>query len=312
MTQLSDEILIAYADGELARDQMQVVDDVLFADPEALQHLHRLQEDNQKLSRAFDSMLEAEVKHYAARQALPTPATPRIDNQDSQTQKSPSGYVVPAIAASALLVCAGAVGGYLANTGSTTEGGHGDPFGGNSFWNNEQVSAETARSKALFKALKPPQTTASTTQLKPGSVKKWFESVADRHRRDAARMLDQYSGKSRNPELALFNFPNKEVAPSIIPVLKEEGLVFVGASPVQIAGHSYARLAYRDKNNGAVPVGLYVGREKGGSLTLERGYRGDDNYVRWRQGGHSFMLIGAVPHWRLIVLCVAVQRQLVE
>ena len=46
---------------------------------------------------------------------------------------------------------------------------------------------------------------------------------------------------------------------------------------------------------GRCRVGLYVGTNKGGSLTLERGYDGDDNYVRWTQGRRSYMLIGPVP-----------------
>ena len=98
----------------------------------------------------------------------------------------------------------------------------------------------------------------------------------------------------------------------MIPVLKEDDLTFVGASPVRIGGQTYARLVYRDISNGAVPVTLYIGKTRGGTLTLERGYRDNDNYVRWSQDDYSYMLIGAVPHWRLIVLSVAVQRQLVR
>ena len=144
-------------------------------------------------------------------------------------------------------------------------------------------------------------------------AKRWYEAIADQHKRDAVFLLDQYDGKSRNRELALFQFSKTDIAPTMIPHLNEEELVFVGASPVQIDRQNYARLAYRDIGNGAVPVGLYVGHcQQGGSLTLERGYRGDDNYVRWTQGKRSYMLIGPVPHWRLIVLSVAVQRQLVQ
>ena len=74
-------------------------------------------------------------------------------------------------------------------------------------------------------------------------------------------LIDQYDGKSRNKELALFQFNNSEVAPALIPVLKEEQLVFIGASPLLTGGQHYARLTYRDINNGAVPGGPLCGDE---------------------------------------------------
>jgi hypothetical protein len=157
-----------------------------------------------------------------------------------------------------------------------------------------------------------PKTTAATSVQPVLRAGRWYEEVAGRHQKDATLLIDRYDGKSRNPELALFQLAGSDAAPAQIPVLKDEQLVFIGASLEKIAGEDFACLIYRDRANGSVPVGLYVGHNKGGSLTLERGYKGDDNYVRWTQGKHSYMLIGPVPHWRLIVLSVAVQRKLVQ
>ena len=211
-----------------------------------------------------------------------------------------------------MLIGVGALGGYLAGNSSNIGAAGGDPFSAENFWNKDQMKAEEARAKSFFKGIKEPQTTAATKLPRVGLEKRWYEAVADQHKRDAVFLLDQYDGKSRNRELALFQFSKKDIAPLMIPVLKDEELIFVGASPVNINGADYARLAYRDIANGAVPVGLYVGRASGGSLTLERGYRDNDNYVHWTLGKRSYMLVGPVPHWRLIVLSVAVQRQLVQ
>jgi anti-sigma factor RsiW len=311
MTQLSDEILIAYADGELGMAQMQVVDEVLADDKVTQQRLERFKATSKRLSQAFSSMLQAEAKQAAANRLVSTPSQPPHLPQEVEEKTSPN-ILVPAVAAGILLVAVGAIGGYMA--GNTPGDGisDGDVFATSNFWNKEQLKKEEVKTKALLGRVNEPKTTAATNR--GGSVlqKRWYELVAARHKADAVHLLDQYDGKSRNRDLALFQFSKTDIAPTLIPILKEEELVFVGASPLKINGQNYARLAYRDLSNGAVPVGLYVGHAKGGSLTLERGYRGDDNYVRWTQGPRSYMLIGAVPHWRLIVLSVAVQRQLVQ
>ena len=326
MTQLSNEILIAYADGELGVAQVDVIDKVLAADRVTQKQLEQTQSTSARLSQAFSSMLQAEAKQVAIDRASDVPVQP-VRPIKSAPSKPLQNIMVPAMAAGVLLVSVGAIGGYLA--GNTPGGGvASDPFD-NGFWNKERLTSEQVRSKSMFaelnakkttekskaeisKAAVVPETTASTNRSKAGSLEKWYDSVAVRHKTDAAQLLDQYNGKSRNYELALFQFTNTDIAPTMIPKLRDEQLTFAGASPVQIGGQKYARLTYRDTSNGALPVGLYVGNQKGGSLTLERGYRGDENYVRWRQGERSYMLIGAVPHWRLIVLCVAVQRQLVQ
>ena len=320
MTELSDEILIAYADGELGDAQIRVVEGVFAADGVTHRQFQQLQSTGQRLSQAFSSMLQAEAKQVAIDRAANVPV--HVEQTVSTISESPrQNFLVPAMAAGVVLVSLGAVGGYLAGNTSSGDGRIDDPFA-NSFWKNERVSSEQERSKVLSNRLKAstttapittaPITTAATNRPRAGSPEKWYESVAARHKSDATRLLDQYTGKSRNYELALFQFTNTNIAPSMIPILRDEGMTFVGASPVDIKGQKYARLAYRDKSNGAVPVGLYVSNQSGGSLTLERGYRGKENYVRWRQGKRSYMLIGAVPHWRLIVLCVSVQRQLVR
>lgn len=311
MTQLSDEILIAYGDGELDPVQAQLVKDVFAADNVALERFQQLQDSGRTLTQAFASMLQAESKQLASEQlgagqppSRPVPAA----------CKERTSYTIgaPALIAAVLFLSIGAIGGYLA--GNSSEGGRtGDLLAIDDFWNTEQKTGGKPPSSPLQRDLanRAPETTAATLPDKP-SAKKWYENIVLQHQIDAPALLDQYKGKTRSRELALFQFPQKDIAPALIPQLKAEDLLFVGASPVRAGKKSYARLVYRDVRNGSLPVVLYVGPAQGGSLTLERGYMGDNNYVRWVQGGRSYLLVGTVPHWRLIVLSVAVQRQLVR
>ena len=333
MTQLADEILIACADGELSPEQRRLVDGVMLADPLARERFEQQMGLNERLAQAFASMLEAQ-----ARQAAVEQMSAGVQQESSREMALPEKQVgsnkkLLVVAAAVVLLAAGGMGGYLAGLGSGASGGRSDPFGSGAFWQAEQTRHEDQRSIALRRKLAAvqkvhmqpntaptgaaptgtvPIITAATNRRKARAQGLWYEAVAARHKRDAALLVDRYDGKSRNPELALFQLANSSVAPARIPVLKDEQLVFVGASLEKIAGADYACLIYRDRKNGSVPIGLYVSDSKGGSLTLERGYRGDDNYVRWTQGAHSYMLIGPVPHWRLIVLSVAVQRKIVQ
>jgi len=321
MTQLADEILIAYADGELGTAQTRLVDGVLHADSHTLERFQGQLGLNKLLTKTFSSMLQAETRQAAAefmanrRSRVERPSIPQPEIIDKIVRKK---LMAPTFAVGAMLLAVGGLGGYMAGHGGTGAISGADPFASRNFWQNELVKREDRRSTELMKNISSakttgaPETTAATGQLDRASGRRWYQAIASRHKKDAAQLIDHYEGKSRNRELALFQFNNKDVAPALIPALDEDQLVFIGASPVRIGGQQYARLTYRDINNGAVPVGLYVGAKNGGSLTLERGYDGDDNYVRWTQGQHSYMLIGPVPHWRLIVLSVAVQRQIVQ
>ncbi len=327
MTQLADEILIAYADGELGRGQTRLVDGVLNADSHTLERFQDQLGLNKLLTKTFSSMLQAETRQAAVefmsdrakkaeRQAMPQP---EVISKPAMIQKSVGKKMMAqTFAAGAMLLAVGGLGGYMAGQGGAGANSGADPFASRNFWQNEQVKREEKRSSELMKniaSVKPtgaPETTAATVVLNRPATKRWYETIASRHKKDAVQLIDKYDGKSRNKELALFQFNNQDVAPALIPALDDDQLVFIGASPIRIDGQQYARLTYRDVNNGGVPVGLYVGTKNGGSLTLERGYDGDDNYVRWTQGQHSYMLIGPVPHWRLIVLSVAVQRQIVQ
>ena len=320
MTQLADEILIAYADGELNPEQCHLVEGVMGSDPLTRERLERQLVLNERLSQAFSLMLEAQARQAAVEQmsaglAIAGPS----DEKAPPHQTARSGKKGVVLTAAALLLSAGAIGGYLAaGLGSEGPGRPSDPFAKEAFWQSKQTRLEEQRALALRRKLAEvpktqiPNITAATNTQRPSPQGHWYEAVAARHKQDAARLIDRYKGKSHNPELALFQLAGHAAAPARIPALQDEQLLFIGASLERIAGEDYACLIYRDRKNGSVPVGLYVSRNKGGSLTLERGYRGEDNYVRWTQGAHSYMLIGPVPHWRLIVISVAVQRKIVQ
>ena len=110
MTQLSDEILIAYADGELGPSQIRVVDGVLASDRVTNKQFAQVQLTNKRLSQAFATMLQAQARQGEIDRA------PREDKSVPQGQKlvgkkRPGLILAPAIAASIVLIGVGALGG---------------------------------------------------------------------------------------------------------------------------------------------------------------------------------------------------------
>lgn len=86
MTELNDELLVAYADGQLAQDQLRAVERVLSHDPFAARRVAALREANLHFERVFDAMLHGEE--------------PEIEDEpgdeDAEMDEGPPSAAVPA------------------------------------------------------------------------------------------------------------------------------------------------------------------------------------------------------------------------
>ncbi len=67
MTELSDDLLLAYVDGQLAHKKREAIDRVLEKDGEAAGRVDALRQAQQKLESAFDDMLRSEWSEIDAR-----------------------------------------------------------------------------------------------------------------------------------------------------------------------------------------------------------------------------------------------------
>jgi anti-sigma factor RsiW len=308
MTQLSDEILIAYADGELGDAQVHAVNGVLTADPETFARLRLLQPSRQRLVQAFQSMLLAERREQAAIRAAEVVAQPKDMSPPPMVRAERGSRLAPAAVAGVLLLALGGVVGYLA---ARVPPHGGAELANGSFWDETEVQAEKKRTEELIKTIPGGNNTAAIDERgAEGDGLAWYQQVALQHGKGADGWLSSLGNSNRNPELALFQLGNSGVAPDAVPDLNREELLFLGAESLAVNGQPYARLAYRDLRQGALGVGLYVGAGPDGSPSIERGSEQGLNYVHWAQGKRRYELIGAVPHWRLMVVAAAVQKQL--
>jgi anti-sigma factor RsiW len=66
MTELSDELLVAYVDGQLARDQTRAVDKVLDQDDVVAKRVEALKDAHSRFEFAFEAILAGEVGEVMA------------------------------------------------------------------------------------------------------------------------------------------------------------------------------------------------------------------------------------------------------
>ena len=73
MTELSDELLVAYVDGQLARKQSNAVEQVLAQDDVIARRVKVLKDAHRRLEAAFEAILAGEEAEAASHPIPPTP-----------------------------------------------------------------------------------------------------------------------------------------------------------------------------------------------------------------------------------------------
>ena len=102
MTELSDELLVAYVDGQLARKQTRAVEKVLEQDDVIARRVDALKDAHSRLEAAFEAILAGEEADAAAR---PVPQAPGLFIAWDTLAKG--GLAAAGIAAALILVVAG-------------------------------------------------------------------------------------------------------------------------------------------------------------------------------------------------------------
>lgn len=261
MSELSDELLVAYVDGQLARDQSAAVKRVVDFDDVAGKRVLGLKRANARLEEAFDAMLR---EHR--------------EQTDEETQE-PSGETEPDAGAmigrsSALAVFLGAHGalvliagalavlllgvgaGYLINTSSTAR--FGQPVA------------------------------TSSEQPAPG----WQREIALAQGLIGREALEVSLESQANPDLVRFQLAGVIGPNVVIPDLKSQGLRFVRAQVLRRSGEPIAQISYLPETG--PPVALYAkaqatGQAGEGSLT-----QGGVRTRAWVHNGIAYMLAAAL------------------
>lgn len=286
MTELSDELLVAYVDGQLARDQSRAIKRVLDNDEVAAARVEALRATQRRLEAAFDAMLADELDTLTGKPGEPKafPAEPRIQ---FARRTEPRGRWPVWVASIAFgLLAAGAWAPYFVPVG-------------------ELLPVPDAP-----KPVAEPVTTAAIPAAPevPEGPTGWVADMAAGHALLARESLEVSPASQGNAELAYFQLSKAIGGALIIPDLTGEGLDFRRAQLLRLDEEPVAEIAYLPKTG--APLTLYA-RAGGASetpFTFER--TKDTTLVSWDQNGVSLLIAARMPQDRLEPVAASVYDQM--
>lgn len=277
MTELSDELLVAYVDGQLAHDQSLAVERVLRNDEVAARRVEEMQVAHSRLEAAFEAMLANELDTLVG-VAGPVPqAEPALEPRRSWSLFHHGGAMAVIGIALAMLT-AGAVAGY-----------------------NLRAMPEPV-------ALVPPEKVPFVTgSLAP---RDWQDDLVIAHGLLSRDSLSVGLESQANLELLGFHLGNVVGTELQIPDLGPFGLTFKRAQLLERKDQAIVQLAYLPLKGD--PVALYAQWDKGDDSAAKLTQNDDLSAAQWRQGNITYLLAGRMDPAAMEKLAGNVRTQIAE
>jgi len=274
MQKPSDELLIAYLDGEVDAETAAELRAALARDPALAAEAEALRESAAALRLAFDDVLHESVPERliaAARGATPVEKVVRFP--EARTQKEAparrrwTGWAALPMAASlAGLLVGGGLGYVIA----------------------------TSREPVQVAQTQPPQ--PSPVQQASSTSSNWIGNIAGYHRMlvnagsDDAGLVDVPADPNGSGARKI----TQQLPPDFrMPNLKAWGLVFQGARFLFIDGRPGTQLFYTTDNKSLGPVTVVVAVTTQGDAAPAFSREGDLNVIHWRHQGHAYAIVGS-------------------
>lgn len=269
MTELSDDLLVAYVDGQLARKQTRAVekvldqDDVIAARVEALKHAHN------RLEAAFEAILAGEEVEVSA---ASVPVQEGALSRHGVTKVALAGIGI----AVALVLAAVGYGWPLSLPGLTPA-----PQGG--------------------------PLPSQTVSVAPGwQDLGWQEAAARAHALLSRASLEVGLKSQGNPDFAAFQLAQILGAKFKLPNLEPQGYRFARAQVLRFGDEPLTQILYL--GTGGAPLALYA-KTGEGSATLFPQHYGAIGTVAWAQDGVAYLLAGEVADTALMRMATKIKLE---
>ncbi len=268
MTELNDELLVAYVDGQLAADQSKAIERVLEEDQVAAERVEALRAANAHLETAFEAMIAGEP--------LPISAT----EAGLSSQAAMGGRTWTSILRRSVLfvwvgfgcLLGGAAAGYILY---------------------DQISAKPFQTVVVTPPLPAPEPVLPT----PPPAPTFADDVARTHALLSPETFSFGLESEGNMDLASFQISKTLGVGFSIPDLSGQNLTFHRAQMLQREAKPFTQIAYM--SDSGVPVALYATAHKGKPEALKLDEIEGIGLATWTQGGLSLLLAGNLPETRL-------------
>lgn len=281
MTELSDELLVAYVDGQLARDQTRAVDKVLEQDEVIARRVDTLREAHDKLESAFEAILAGEVSEaMAAMRIAPLPRSRPRGNGLAKVGLATAGV---GLALAALVA------------------GYG--------WPLVIPDLITLGHRAPQQQLKPQVAVAPAQQPQQAVVAPptWQEAAARAHALLSRASVEIGLESQGNQDLVAFQVA-QAIGPAVkLPNLEAQGLKFMRAQLLRFGDQPLAQMLYLGARKD--PVALYAMRGGGGDSRPVFRQEGAVGSVSWRDDGIAYLLAGEGDEAALVRLAEKIRNE---
>jgi len=273
MTELSDEMLVAYVDGQLAKDQSAAIERVLKYDEVAAERVAALRSAFQRLEAAFDSLLEDEHAQLVAEPDWRPIEHAEPDIQSILAAVSDTKILGMVAGAAMALFLVGGAAGYAINGAGEAD-------------QPEAVATETP-------------------------APDWRRDAARAQAMIGREALEIGLENQGNPELVSFQLANAIGQGAGVPNLESGGLTFMRAQILRHGDDRIAQLLYLPKEG--PPIALFARKAQGESDGYLEAKKYDEvQMVGWSQDGIDYALMAPVSESRLRQLAETAKRQLAE
>lgn len=279
MTELNDELLVAYADGQLAKDQSKAVERVLEEDQFAAQRVEALRAANAHLETQFEAMLAGE----------PIPGV----TADLATGSAKARPGVRGLLGRAVLLAWVGFGGLL---GGTAAG----------YIYHDQILPKQLKIIQLPAPPPLPAPDPIIIRVTPPPPN-WQDAAAQSYALLSRESFSLGEGAQSNRDLVGFQFGKALDADFAIPDLTSANFTFVRGQLLQRDGKPLAQISYLPETGSPVVLFALAGKTK--KLALEIKQVEGSTVAVWATESLSFLLAGNFPETQLRILAQTIQSQ---
>jgi len=279
MTELNDELLVAYVDGQLAKDQSKAVERVLEEDQVAAQRVDALRAANAQLETQFEAMLAGEP-------------IPGVDTDISTRPVKRQLSVLGVLGRSALFTWVG-LGSLL---GGSAAG----------YILHDQILPKPVKIIQLPAPPAPPAPEPRVITITPPPAT-WQDDAARSYALLSRDTFKLSLDAQRNRDLVNFQLGKALRTNFAIPELSKANLTFERAQLLQRDGAPLAQISYLPETGAPVVFFAMAGESK--ALLLDKKEIDGVAVVGWGEANLSFLLAGDLPQTELRALAKTIQDQ---
>lgn len=324
MTELSDELLVAYVDGQLAKDQNRAIEKVLQQDDVVARRAEALQEAHGRLEFAFESILAGELRKLVPRESFRSNPAERLIEAEPEAKGWPARtLILCGIAAGIAGLGLGVIlapngGGQPAVETAVQEAPAPSPSG--PFETPATLNAgieppmETVKAKSpSYGAFEVPTTLTADLTIAPpppapppAEPATWQERAAQAHALVSRESLEVSIESQKNPYLLSFQL-TKAIGQNVRgPDLRADGYRFIRAQVLRLGDKPIAQMLYLPASG--KPLALYA-TPGGTDAEPEALQEGPVDGVKWTEDGVAYLLAAEAEEGSLLRMAEKIRNE---